>query len=318
VAILAPRSAEVWDVLDLPEAAHNSAIIYDATNGNLNAHTVGYMAEVFDLYLALQHANIPADFVDEDDLTSGVLSPFKVLYVTEPDIPIEGQRGISQWVRQGGTLVMVSGAGAKDRYDEDSPELERLAGVRVQPQPRLSVIGLALLRPVGRIQASGGIEMTAFGARSTIAAAGARVAARFEDGLPAVTQRDVQKGRVVYFAWFPGLSYVYSKSGYPGEFPETVRRQITYPVALARVQTLSDVNMPMVETPVLLSNQGAAVVLLNWRGQPIQRLAVGLRLPFVAREVSSVTRGPIAFKHNGTAITCALPLDSADVLTIRP
>jgi len=55
VAILAPRSAEVWDAKDI--ATPNQ--IQDATNNDLNRHTVDYMAEVFDLYLALQHANIP-------------------------------------------------------------------------------------------------------------------------------------------------------------------------------------------------------------------------------------------------------------------
>ncbi|MGO9062622.1 MAG: beta-galactosidase trimerization domain-containing protein [Candidatus Binataceae bacterium] len=318
VAILAPRSAEVWDVLDIPRAARNNGIIYDGTNRNLNAHTVDYMAEGFDQYLALQHANIPADFVDEDDLTPGGLRAFRVLYITEPDIPVEGQHGISQWVRQGGTVVMVNGAGAKDRYDERSSELEALAGVQTQPRPRLLVLSLALLRPAGRIRVPGGDEITAFGTRSTIAAAGANVAARFEDGTPAVTERDVQKGHVVYFNWFPGLSYVYSKSGFPGGFPAAVRRQITEPIALAKVKTPSNVNMPMVEAPVLLSDKGAAVVLLNWRDQPIQRLTVSLHVPFVAREVRSVTRGPIMFQHNGSVITCTLPLDAADVLTIRP
>jgi hypothetical protein len=57
VAILAPRSAEVWDAKDI--AIPNQ--IQDATNNHLNRATVDYMAEVFDLYLALQHANIPVE-----------------------------------------------------------------------------------------------------------------------------------------------------------------------------------------------------------------------------------------------------------------
>lgn len=36
---------------------------------DLNRATVDYLAEVFDLYLALQHANIPVEFIDEDDLS---------------------------------------------------------------------------------------------------------------------------------------------------------------------------------------------------------------------------------------------------------
>ncbi|MDB6031112.1 MAG: hypothetical protein JWM16_1450, partial [Verrucomicrobiales bacterium] len=61
VAIVMPRSSQFWDANPIsPKVA-----IEDATNNHLNEHTVDYMAEVFDLYLALQHANIPVDFVDE-------------------------------------------------------------------------------------------------------------------------------------------------------------------------------------------------------------------------------------------------------------
>jgi hypothetical protein len=82
------------------------------------------MAEVFDLYLALQHANIPVEFIDEDDLSPQGLKPYRVLYVTEPNIPVEGQQGIVDWVRVGGTLATVSGAGQADRYDEPLPEVQ--------------------------------------------------------------------------------------------------------------------------------------------------------------------------------------------------
>ena len=68
--------------------------IRDATNNQLNRATVDYMAEVFDLYLALQHANVPVDFVEEDDLSAEGLKDYRVLYVTEPNIPVEGQRGL--------------------------------------------------------------------------------------------------------------------------------------------------------------------------------------------------------------------------------
>src|SRR5262249_54476137 len=61
VAILMPRSAQPWDARDVPLPM----MIQDATNNQLNRQTVDYMAEVFDLYLALEHANIPVEFVDE-------------------------------------------------------------------------------------------------------------------------------------------------------------------------------------------------------------------------------------------------------------
>jgi hypothetical protein len=87
VAILSPRSSEMWDEKDVPLPAQ----IHDGTN--TNAGTVDYMAEVADLYLALQHANIPVDFVEEGDLSPAGLARYRIVYVTEPDIPVEDQRG---------------------------------------------------------------------------------------------------------------------------------------------------------------------------------------------------------------------------------
>ncbi|MCS7160737.1 MAG: hypothetical protein RMJ19_09725, partial [Gemmatales bacterium] len=101
-----PRSAQVWDCKDMPIAQG----ISDATNTNLNRATVDYMAEVFDIYLALQHANIPVDFIDEDDLTTKGLNNYRVIYVTEPDVPREGLEALISRMRNGGTLVTITNA----------------------------------------------------------------------------------------------------------------------------------------------------------------------------------------------------------------
>ena len=49
--------------------------------------------------------------MDEDDLSPQGLSAYSVLYVTEPNIPVEGQQGIGEWVKAGGTWSTVSGTG---------------------------------------------------------------------------------------------------------------------------------------------------------------------------------------------------------------
>ena len=104
--------------------------INDATNGNLNASTVDYLAELFDLYLALQHANIPADVIDEDDLTATGLKPYRAVYLTAPNVPRQGQEALATWVRGGGHLATVSGAAAADRYNEPCRTLADALGLR--------------------------------------------------------------------------------------------------------------------------------------------------------------------------------------------
>jgi hypothetical protein len=78
------------------------------------------------------------------------------------------------------------------------------------------------------------------------------------------------------------------------------------------------VDRPMVETPLLLSSGGAAVTLLNWTDTHLDSVKVTIQLPFRARRVKSVTHGPVRFRLSGQSITCSLPLDAADILTLRP
>ncbi len=157
-----------------------------------------------------------------------------------------------------------------------------------------------------------------FGARSRISAPGTRVLARFDDGTPAMVERDVGLGHVIDFSWFPGLSYVHSRDIFPGGFPEEIRRLIIYPTVVGGVRPPVRVSAPMVETPVLLSPAGAAVVLLNWRDKPVQRLALTVQLPFAVSKVRSVMHGAIPFQRQGNSVICVLPVDTADVLSLRP
>ena len=318
VGILAPRSAELWDAMGAPLPTQ----IVDATNTDLNAHTVDYMAEVFDLYLALQHADIPVDFVDEDDLSPDGLEPYRVLYATEPNIPMEGQQGIARWVRAGGTLVTVAGAGRKDRYNEPCHLLSELAGIVEQPRERLLVPNLVTLESVGEVRTAKG-KLTAVDARARVVRASGRVEARFEDGAPAIVWSQAGKGQVVHFAWMPGMSYARSASGsrdrLPVGYSEALRRWIVYPTALAKVEPPVAVDRAMVETPMLVSSEGAVVTLLNWTGEPLQRVTLSFRdLPFSIRKIDSVERGPLVFQNSHGRVVCSLRLGAADILELRP
>jgi len=319
VAILSPRSAEMWDCKNVPIPNN---IIYDATNTNLNARTVDYMAEVFNLYTALQHANIRADIVEEDDLSPARLAPYKVLYVTEPNIPAEFQQGLLEWVKGGGTLVMVSGAGAYDRYNDPCDILSKGIGIAEAPRERMIIANLAAVAEAckGTYQ---GAAFTIYGPCGTFLTPPAEgVIASCADGTPAVVQRAVGQGMVYHFTWMPGLSYVKSQTGntngLPSGFSTTIRDMITAPVKAAKVASQVTVNQPMIETPLLLSEKGAAVTLLNWTGTDQQKLTLYARVPFKAAAVTSVKQGRLKFTQTDGVVNCTLPLDEADIVMIKP
>ncbi|HEX8650598.1 MAG TPA: beta-galactosidase trimerization domain-containing protein [Pyrinomonadaceae bacterium] len=317
VAILMPRSSQAWDAKDIQLPTQ----IQDATNTNLNNDTVDYMAEVFDLYLALQHDNIPVDFVDEDDLSAKGLEAYRVLYITAPNIPTEGQDGLGEWVRGGGTLVEITGAGTYDRYNEPSRALSTLSGITEHPRERMLVASIDALKTVAKGKGSQG-EFTVAGARGNITGAREGVEATFEDGSAAIVQRSVGRGRVVHFAWTPGLSYVKSSTGtkdnLPVGFSDSIRRWIVYPLQLAGIQKPVTLSAPMVEAPLLLSRDGAAITLLNWRGESVSALNVTAQIPFKVKRAESVKRGRLTFKESKDGISFSLPLDAADIVMLRP
>jgi hypothetical protein len=130
-----------------------------------------YLAEVFDLYLALMHANIPTDFVDEETLTEARLDNYRVLYVTAPNVPIRGQEGLKRWVQRGGTLVTVSAAATRDRYDEPTALLDEVRGVREAPRDRLLIPSLEAVEAVGQVTGEHG-NWEAFGVKGTLEVTG--------------------------------------------------------------------------------------------------------------------------------------------------
>lgn len=114
VGILFPQSATYWDLLGMK----TGGIIEDFTNHNLEAATTDYLAEVWGLWQAMSlYKNIPVDFVDEAGLLEPeTLKPFKVLIVTEPDLPTAGVVALGKWVQAGGTLITIASAGANNEY----------------------------------------------------------------------------------------------------------------------------------------------------------------------------------------------------------
>jgi hypothetical protein len=318
VAILSPKSSEMWDAKGIPIPTQ----IADATNTDLNGSTVDYMAEVADLYLALQHANVPVDFIEEEDLSPSGLAPYQVLYLTEPDIPEESQRELATWVEGGGTLIAISNAGAMDRYDEPSTIIAGLRGAHNPERERVLIPNLEAVKALGKVYA-GSVEATAWGPRDTLVdSAKSEVVAHFEDGSPAILRRAVSKGTVVHFTWLPGLSYVKSSSAAGGKLPwnfsPVIRNWIVAPIKDAGVQLPVQASEPMVETPMLCSKVGAAVTVLNWNNDPIKNLGLTVRVPFRVKSVASVIHGPLKFDAGPQTIHVSLPVTSADIVVIEP
>lgn len=310
VAILQPRSSEVWDGLHIS----TKAAVVGAANTNPNGGTLDYMAEEYDEYLALEMSDVPVDFVDEGELTHSALKNYKVLFITEPDIPAAGQHAIAQWVKNGGTLAMVPGAAKGNRYNEATRILPSLAD-----NPPHQRAYLPNLRSLNQVATIGNTPI--FGENPDPSHGGTPLAS-FDDHSPAISEYNIGRGRVIYYSWFPGIAYAHLALGphlglRDSADANSLRKLILKPVQTAEVAPPVEVNMPYVETPILESPEGAAVTLLNWTGHNLQSIKLKVRVPFHIASAISVTHGKIALRRQGNRVTFSLPLGAADIVELR-
>lgn len=316
VAFVFSQSSQPWDGLST-----KGTPISDATNNHLNRATVDYMAETYDLYLAFQHANIPVDFLDEDQLTPDNLKFYNAVYVTAPNMPVEYQEALIDYVKQGGTLVTVTGALQADRYDQPTHLMDEL-NIAQKSQQRTLVANTDKLPESGKIQDDKGTQ-NIYGPRGTLLnLQSLQVLASFDDHSPALVQSNVGKGHAYRYTLMPGLSYWRSRHGtqdkLPVGFSPSLGKLIVEPALRAGVSPMVVVDQPMVESPILLSDAGAAVTLLNWTGKTIDSVDVSVRLPFKAKTVTAVKMGALHFTTKGDEVMFNLPLGAADIVSIKP
>jgi len=304
VAILYPKSAQAWD---------KNGIV-DATNTSPFANTVDYMGEVYCLHRVFQRLNIPVDFIEEEDLTPEGLKAYKVVYVTTPNVPAEGQKGVVEWVKAGGFLVTTDNAAVRDRYNEPCSILADATGIQQKPRAPMNVANVRQLKVVATTKGGIGVK----GVRGEATQKGGAALDLFDDGGCAVAECPVGKGRALHFSFLPASS-AWDWKGLSAVRPGLVDR----PLKTASVDPpvrldLLEGEERGVEAPLLLSDAGAAVTLLNWPRKELAELNVSVALPFKPKTVESVTHGPVKFEELDGRVRFKLPLKYADVVKIKP
>ncbi len=171
-------------------------------------------------YLALIHAQVPVDFLSEDDVAAGGLQPYKALYVFGPNLRRAAAGPIADWVKAGGVLYLAGGAAVADEYNRPVRPLDdALALTREAPQPLSTHLGagryLLGCKPQGEVRFAAGPAdpMAVIGVRQPITMAPSeRVVVQARDGQGATMAARVEAGRgTVFVAGFlPGLSYIRS------------------------------------------------------------------------------------------------------------
>jgi hypothetical protein len=306
VAIVAPQSAYVWDRKE------------EQGKPATPLSNVDYMAEQFNLFYSLLYANIPADFIDEAGLMDPeCLKKFKVIYLTAPNLPAQAVETLKQWVSEGGILAVTAGAGQFDIYDEPMTTLNEVLGIQPAPHARLYDTkdinrATGLIKPVG----SEGVPFRGSGFLEALKPTKAKVLAQSEKGAPVITCNQFGKGRAMVCGTLMGTAYLYHFQ------TDGLRDWVTWPIKQAGVRVPVEVNRPRIETPVLVSEKGLAVTLLNWTTDlPASDFQITVNMDcFPGKKIGKVTSielGDIPFTQEGNKAKLTVPsLELADVLKV--
>jgi hypothetical protein len=321
IAIVFPQASQVWDE---------------------DARVPAYIWELYGLHFALKHENYSVDFVDDFGLEAGDLSKrqYSVVYVTAPNLSVRAQRALVDWVAKGGTVVLAPGACAADELNEPCIELRRWIGAqqgtvaRVGP-PHFSQ-ATNLVRELVNFHPATAANSPAEPDRSfavaelspwSAVAQTTRVVAQLKDGRPAVVEAKHQQGRIIAFAYWPGIAYWLTPDrSNPRKLPQgwadEARKVITWPARLANTPRHVQVSEPGVEAIVLDSPRGMAVTLLNWTGKPLATLDLAIKTPANSKgtwgTVTSVTRGALEAQRNvADTLQLRLPLETVDILMLE-
>ncbi len=307
------------------------------------------------IYYALRHAQVPVDFVTEDDVIEGRAKDYRLIYVTQQYVHSRCVSALQQWCEAGGTVVALCGGGMWDEFQRENPAAARLygaAGPKIDADPALvsrylkkentpffAKHDLPRYEPIDTASWLKLKDVPVVAWKQPLKTQG-NALGTFRDGSPALVGKTHGKGMAFLFGFLPGQAYL--KSGLPvrpvdrGASPDSYAHFLpTRMDTDLRARLVDDflgpdpgafrpvvVSAPQVESTVIdtpaKDGKGAkmAVTLVNWGSASHKSVTVTVRGVPAATAVRSVERGPVRFEARDGNLVVEVPLDAADMLLI--
>ncbi len=304
------------------------------------------------IYYALRHAQVPVDFLSEDDLIEGRAKEMKVIYVGQQWLHSKAIDALKKFVEAGGTVVSTVGGGFLDEFNRPNPKAAEFYGVKEQAiatdpnlvakyllkenQPFFAKQDLPVYEPMDfSLWTNPGAKIKpvpVIAWKQRLVPSDGKVIGTYQDGSPAVVEKAHGKGRVVLFGFLPGQAYLKSglpllpvdratvESGFNHSLPTGMDAKLRAALVddflgadFARPVECSE---PFVETTCIDSPGKLAVPLLNYTGKPLAKLEVRINGLSGAKRIRSVERGDLAATVKDGVTIVTLPLDVADMLLV--
>jgi hypothetical protein len=336
VALLVSASTEHWDLAGIArDRAGHDAFGPDFRKTRLNAHL-----DRLGIWTALTFLGASPDLVMEEDVTEEGLKNYRVLVVVGDCLPPAMAPALEAWVRKGGVLLATANAGRYDPYRTPSDDLSRLFGLESRDtEERITFIRprqeLPFLKPLATLEGwEAGWHMPQLATREKLKPArDAEVLAIFaDDRSPAILERHLGKGRVVYVAALPGVAYLWSAlqppqvpdrgpgtHSVPTAFDPGARRLFEKVLEAATVTPVVQANPPLVDTRLLKAPSGYLLPLANYHDKVGQKVTLTVQLDAPIRKASSAYHGKLDMKKTKEGLVITLPsLGYGDVVRLDP
>jgi hypothetical protein len=333
VALLVSAATERWDYAGIAtDQAGHAHFGPDFRKTRLHFHL-----ERLGLWQALTFLGSTPGLVTEEDVIEGKLKGCKVLVLVGDHWPRELVPAVEAWVKAGGVVLATAASGQRDAYGEKSDAWHKLAGLaKVQTEQRDTFIRprqeLPFLKPLGTVRGDGW-EMPRLATREYVQpAAQTRVLARFSpDGAPAVVERRLGKGRIVYAAAHPGLAYLYTALQ-PPAVPDRGPRTHTVPTAFDRgarallaavlkaagVAPAIEARPALIDARLLEAPRGWIVPVANYHRNVGQKVTLSIRVGKKITKATSAYHGELPVQNEGGRVTLTIPaLGYGDVLRLE-
>ena len=279
VAIMLSWASDTWDTEDLGGAGHLYSAKYNVNNDERKS-----------IWLALRHAQYPVDLITDEDIAEGRLEGCRVLYVVGSEMLRAAAEPLKDWVRRGGVVYATAGGGLLDEYHRPTETLYEMYGIKGHKLER-KVRGIRPMRTLPTAEVLDTATLFEEGARPMLKlpallyletlepADGAEVVGRYNNRDVAAVIHPYGEGKAFYVGALAGIAYVTpamppSSQVLPTEFPRDIRLLIATPAALAEVLQPVRASDPLVEAQYMTGENGAIVVLTNWRKDPVENLVV--------------------------------------------
>lgn len=332
VALLVSASTERWDYAGIAtDSAGHDLFGPNFRKLRLNAHM-----DRLGLWTALTFLGASPDLVMEEDINEKGLKDYKVLIVVGDCLPPELAPKIEAWVRKGGVVLATANAGRYTPYREATPVFEKLFGLQSRQseervwffRPRQE---LPFLQPFDRIVCPGG-PLPQLGTRERIAPVkGVTVLARFKDGKgPAILDRRLGKGHMIYVAALPGVAYLWSAlqpptvpdrgpgtHSIPTAFNRGARSLLELVLHTAHVRPIIEATPPLIDARLLKSLGGYILPIANYQNKAGEKVTLRIRMSDKIAKITSAYHGELPIEEKNGRIVLTIPaLEYGDVLRL--